>query len=169
MSRLAKIAPAHWLRTYGSTDSFGNRLAAQNPSVTAGFKCAPEISPTVYIIARTIKPKVKAIPGCVTAPPLTWFMTIAPVPANTRKNVPSASAKYFLYSAFIRFASQPAHRACHLRRPGRRGKFHPGLCGTHSFSPHRNPPHVPDLRTANDGDSPGLEKPDTPGPLCHRP
>lgn len=46
-SRLASSAPTHWLATYGATSRIVNRRAAQKPSVTAGFKCAPEMSPKV--------------------------------------------------------------------------------------------------------------------------
>ena len=41
------------------------------------------------------KPKVQAMPACVIAPPLSWLMTIAPVPQKTIKNVPINSAIYF--------------------------------------------------------------------------
>src|SRR3954465_2792734 len=70
----------------------GSVGAAKQPKRTAGFKCAPDTSPTVYIIASTIRPNVSEIPTCVIAPPLTSLMTIAPVPANTRANVPTDSA-----------------------------------------------------------------------------
>src|ERR1043166_8484568 len=47
---------------YGITLRNGKRRAAKKPKLTAGFKCAPEISPTVYIIASTIRPNVNEIP-----------------------------------------------------------------------------------------------------------
>ena len=40
------MAPATWLATYGSTLVPGKRRATQKPSVTAGLRCAPEMSPT---------------------------------------------------------------------------------------------------------------------------
>src|SRR5215469_12606294 len=40
----------------------------------------------------TTSPNVSAIPTWVTAPPLTSLTTMAPVPANTRANVPMNSA-----------------------------------------------------------------------------
>src|SRR6478672_3033490 len=39
------------------------------------------------------------MPTCVTLPPATSLTTIAPVPANTRQNVPMTSAMYFFISA----------------------------------------------------------------------
>ena len=39
--------------------------------------------------------KVSATPTCDTAPPVTLSITIAPVPANTRQNVPKNSATSF--------------------------------------------------------------------------
>ena len=44
---LAVNAPAHWLKTYRINLGSGKRRAAKNPRLTAGFKCAPEMSPTV--------------------------------------------------------------------------------------------------------------------------
>src|SRR6476646_5995984 len=43
-----------------------------------------------------IRPKVSATPTCDTAPPVTLSITIAPVPAKTRQNVPKNSAISFL-------------------------------------------------------------------------
>ena len=42
----AAIAPAHWLAIYGTTQVRSMRPANQKPSVTAGFRCAPEMFPT---------------------------------------------------------------------------------------------------------------------------
>src|SRR4051794_27403089 len=70
-------------------------------------------------MAKTISPNVRAIPGCVTTPPLTWLITIAPVPAKTRKKVPNASAKYFLNSGFIAQAG-PARMMAARHRSNRK-------------------------------------------------
>src|SRR5438067_11434847 len=43
-------------------------------------------------IASTIRPNVSATPTCVTAPPVVSSITIAPVTAKTRANVPMNSA-----------------------------------------------------------------------------
>src|SRR5262249_17451526 len=43
-------------------------------------------------MASTTRPKVRATPTWVTAPRLTSLTTTAPVPANTRANVPRPSA-----------------------------------------------------------------------------
>ena len=47
-----------------------------------------------------IRPNVIAIPTCVTAPLVTSLITIDPVPAKTKANVPKTSAKnaFFTYS-----------------------------------------------------------------------
>jgi len=45
-SALAATPPATWLNTYGKTSRPGSRPASQNPPVTAGFRCAPDTSPT---------------------------------------------------------------------------------------------------------------------------
>src|SRR4051812_48505251 len=47
-------------------------------------------------MARTTSPNVRATPTWVTCPPLAALTTIAPVPANTRANVPNSSAASFL-------------------------------------------------------------------------
>src|SRR5712691_5918983 len=46
-------------------------------------------------MASTTSPNVKAMPACVMAPLLVSLITMAPVPAKTRANVPNASATYF--------------------------------------------------------------------------
>src|SRR6266436_1516440 len=46
-------------------------------------------------MARTTSPNVKATPAWVMAPLVVSLIMMAPVPANTRANVPSASATYF--------------------------------------------------------------------------
>jgi hypothetical protein len=44
--QLAVNAPKHWAEIKGSTCWIGKRPDSQNALVTAGFKCAPEMSPT---------------------------------------------------------------------------------------------------------------------------
>jgi hypothetical protein len=48
---------------------------------------APSVVVTAGFIARTMSPKVSAIPAWLTAPLLAELMTIAPVPAKTRTKV----------------------------------------------------------------------------------
>ena len=67
-ARLAAIAPAHWLTTYGATLPPGNRPAIQNPSVTAGLMCAPDTSPIAYMTDITVSPHTAATPACVMTP-----------------------------------------------------------------------------------------------------
>ena len=92
---LADKAPIIWLTTYGMTCLIEKLLLITNAIVTAGLRCAPEVSPKAYIIAMTIKPKVMAIPTCVIVPFDTSFITIDPVPQKTRPNVPINSEIYF--------------------------------------------------------------------------
>ena len=52
------------------------------------------------------KPKVVAMPGCVIAPPDSSLNNIAPVPVNTSRNVPPASAAHCLPRLMpVRFAT----------------------------------------------------------------
>src|SRR5258708_38711206 len=60
-------------------------------------------------MARMISPKVRAIPTWVMAPPETWLMTIAPVPAKTRPNVPKNSERYL----FITFCTRQHRQLPH--------------------------------------------------------
>src|SRR6187402_382429 len=46
-------------------------------------------------MAMTTRPNVSEMPTWVTLPPKLSLTTTAPVPANTRENVPMISAKYF--------------------------------------------------------------------------
>src|SRR5438552_507331 len=70
------------------------------------------MSPTVQIIARTIRPKVSATPTCVTAPPVVSSITIAPVPAKTRANVPMNSAARFFTLCSRRSVLRRPNRSC---------------------------------------------------------
>src|SRR5438309_9983107 len=56
-------------------------------------------------MASTTRPNVKATPTCETPPWLVLSITIAPVPANTRANVPNASA-----TSLRIVPSHPSHR-----------------------------------------------------------
>jgi hypothetical protein len=58
----AANAPAHCAAMYGARSRLESRPAAQNAIDTAGFKCAPETSPKVEIIAITMSPNVSATP-----------------------------------------------------------------------------------------------------------
>src|SRR3954466_5947172 len=59
------------------------------------------------------------MPGCDTAPPVTWLITIAPVPANTSANVPMTSAKYLFIAVPWLLAGGnscvPGQGSCSLR------------------------------------------------------
>ena len=77
---------------YLGTSLHLNFLATAKPTVTAGLKCAPEISPKAYIIAITIKPQVMATPGWVIVPPVKSLITMAPQPQKIILKVPIISA-----------------------------------------------------------------------------
>ena len=54
----ANKAPANCANKYGPTLFNLNLLTTKKPIVTAGLRCAPEISPKAYIILITISPKL---------------------------------------------------------------------------------------------------------------
>ena len=56
-------APNSCAIIYFGTSIHLNLLATAKPRVTAGLKCAPEISPKAYIIDITMSPHVMATPG----------------------------------------------------------------------------------------------------------
>ena len=66
---LAAKAPANCTTMYPGTSDQRKRPATAKASVTAGFKCAPLMSPKVWIIAITTKPKVSATPTWPITPP----------------------------------------------------------------------------------------------------
>src|SRR5262245_42697961 len=65
-------------------------------------------------MASTTRPNVRAIPTWVMPPPLTSLMTMAPVPENTRANVPINSAmKDFMLNAYANpYAFCPCFYIC---------------------------------------------------------
>ena len=68
------------------------------PSDTAGLRCAPDICPTPYAIATTVRPKARETPKNPTLPPA---KTAVPQPPNTRVNVPINSANALFVSFII--------------------------------------------------------------------
>ena len=90
--KLAANAPTNCATTYPGTCRHGNRPASANPTLTAGFRCAPEMSPSASIMANTTSPQASDMPMPPSDPCVTASTATAPVAANTRKYVPSASA-----------------------------------------------------------------------------
>src|SRR5581483_653145 len=80
------------------TSAAGSRPAANNPQVTAGLKCPPEIGPTAYAIASTIAPMANAT---VISPADGAENSAAPQTELTSANVPMTSAAYFLLAPMM--------------------------------------------------------------------
>ncbi len=64
----ASVAPMHWAKTYAGTFRQASRRSIANATVTAGFRCAPQIGPTVSIMQNTTSPNANATPACPIAP-----------------------------------------------------------------------------------------------------
>src|SRR2546430_4674713 len=62
-------------------------------------------------MASTTSPNVRPIPTWDTLPPATSLMMMAPVPANTRENVPKNSAASFFINDLLSILPRPRRRA----------------------------------------------------------
>src|SRR6266481_250862 len=67
-------------------------------------------------MASTTSPNVRAIPTWDTAPLATSLMMMAPVPANTRQNVPKNSAASFFMNGLLLILPRQRRRPLSARR-----------------------------------------------------
>src|SRR3989442_614465 len=68
------------------------------------------------MLASTTRPKVRAMPTWVTAPPRSASMMMAPVPAKTRANVPKNSAAHLRMRLLVRIGVRWARKIPRLLR-----------------------------------------------------
>src|SRR6266446_6175738 len=75
-------------------------------------------------MASTTSPNVRPIPTWDTAPPATSLMIMAPVPANTRENVPKNSAASFFINDVLSILPRRRGRLPSARRTQMHAAIH---------------------------------------------
>src|SRR5271166_4327932 len=90
-SSAASAAAASWEHQYSTATGGLIRRVTSSPKVIAGLKCAPEMCPSAETITAIARPWARATP--ISEGSCTWLAaTIAPMPMNSRVNVPTNSA-----------------------------------------------------------------------------